>query len=107
MPDLSAGETLQARRPRLLEQVHEAIERLHYSRRAEESYVHWIKRFIYWSGKRHPLTLGEPEVTTVRSQSCDRAKRCNGHTEPGACSPALPRRGAKSEGQAWLIAYRQ
>ena len=50
-------------RVRLLDQVHEAIRRLHYSRRTDEAYVHWIKRFIYWSGKRHPATLGEAEVT--------------------------------------------
>ena len=50
-------------RVRLLDQVHETIRRLHYSRRTEEAYVHWIKRFIYWSGKRHPATLGEAEVT--------------------------------------------
>jgi hypothetical protein len=24
--------------------------------------VQWIKRFIYFSGKRHPQQLGEPEV---------------------------------------------
>jgi integron integrase len=57
------SETLQSRQPRLLERVHEAIGRLHYSRRTEESYVHWIRRFIYWSGKRHPATLGQSEVT--------------------------------------------
>jgi len=51
------------RPPRLLDQVHEAIRRLHYSRRTEEAYVHWIRRFIYWSAKRHPATLGEAEVT--------------------------------------------
>jgi integrase len=50
-------------RPRLLEQVHEAIRRRYYSRRTEEAYVHWIKRFIYYSGKRHPRELGETEVT--------------------------------------------
>ena len=50
-------------RVRLLDQVHEVIRRLHYSRRTEQAYVHWIKRFIYWSGKRHPATLGEAEVT--------------------------------------------
>jgi len=50
-------------RVRLLDQVHETIRRLHYSRRTEEAYVHWIKRFIYWTGKRHPATLGEAEVT--------------------------------------------
>ncbi|MEW5862538.1 MAG: phage integrase N-terminal SAM-like domain-containing protein [Pseudomonadota bacterium] len=42
------------RRPRLLEQVHEAIRRNHYSRRTEGAYVHWIRRFIYSTGKREP-----------------------------------------------------
>jgi len=51
------------RPPRLLEQVHNAIRRRYFSPRTEEAYVHWIKRFIYFSGKRHPATLGEPEVT--------------------------------------------
>ncbi len=53
--------------PRLLDQVHEAIRRLHYSRRTEEAYAHWIKRFIFWSGKRHPATLGEPDVSAFLS----------------------------------------
>ena len=44
--------------PRLLHQVREAIRILHYSRRTEESYVHWIRRFIFWTGKRHPATMG-------------------------------------------------
>jgi integron integrase len=52
-----------ARAPRLREQVHEAIRRRYFSRRTEEAYVHWIKRFIYFSGRRHPADLGEPEVT--------------------------------------------
>jgi len=67
MPDFSRGETPQGREPRLLEQVHEAIRRLHYSSRTEETYVHWIKRFIYWSGKRHPAVLGESEVSAFLS----------------------------------------
>ena len=44
----------QAGRPRLLDQVRETIRRKYYSRRTEEAYVHWIKRFIYFTGKRHP-----------------------------------------------------
>jgi len=63
----TAQESSPSRKPRLLEQVHEVIRRLHYSRRTEEAYVHWIKRFIYWSGKRHPSTLGEREVTAFLS----------------------------------------
>jgi integrase len=51
------------KRPRLLEQVRDAVRRRHYSHRTEETYVHWIKRFIYFSGKRYPGELGAPEVT--------------------------------------------
>jgi integrase len=40
--------------PRLLDSVRSAIRWLHYSDRTEETYVHWIRRFIYFSGKRHP-----------------------------------------------------
>ena len=49
--------------PRLLGQLRDAIRRLHYSLRTEETYVHWVKRFIYFSGKRHPADLGAAEVT--------------------------------------------
>jgi hypothetical protein len=65
--DLTEPETLRGQKPRLLQQVHEAIRRLHYSRRTEEAYVHWIKRFIFWSGKRHPASLGEVEVSAFLS----------------------------------------
>ena len=67
MSDFSKSETPHGRQPRLLEQVHDAIRRLHYSRRTEETYVHWIKRFVYWSGRRHPASLGESEVTAFLS----------------------------------------
>ena len=50
-------------RPWLLERVHEAIRRRYYSPRTEEAYVHWIRRYIFFNGKRHPEALGEAEVT--------------------------------------------
>ena len=56
-----------AGRPRLLDQVRDTIRRKYYSRRTEEAYVFWIRRFIYFTGKRHPATLGEPEVTAFLS----------------------------------------
>ena len=64
MSDSSVGTTA---RPRLLDQVRDAIRRLHYSRRTEEAYVQWIKRFIFFHGKRHPRELGEVEVTAFLS----------------------------------------
>ena len=67
MSDLTEPETLRGQEPRLLQQGHEAIRRLHYSRRTEEAYIHWIKRFVVWSGRRHPAALGEPEVSAFLS----------------------------------------
>lgn len=61
--DPGAAGGAQANRPRLLDQVHEAIRRRYFSRRTEEAYRYWIRRFVFFCGKRHPATLGEPEVT--------------------------------------------
>ena len=52
-----------ARPPKLLDSVRAAIRARHYSLRAEEAYVGWIRRFIVFHGKRHPRQLGEQEVT--------------------------------------------
>ena len=52
-----------APKPRLLDRVREAIRTRHYSRRTEKAYVHWIKRYIFFHGKRHPAEMGAPEVT--------------------------------------------
>ncbi|TAK84688.1 MAG: hypothetical protein EPO20_13690 [Betaproteobacteria bacterium] len=51
----------------MLDQVRDAIRRRHYSYRTEQSYVQWIKRFIWFSGKRHPRELGAAEVTAFLS----------------------------------------
>ena len=61
--DDSSANSSSSKQPRLLEQLRDAIRRKHYSYRTEETYAHWVKRFIYFSGKRHPATLGEAEVT--------------------------------------------
>lgn len=45
-----------------LRSVRDAIRTRHYSIRTEEAYVHWIKRFILFHGKRHPAEMGEAEV---------------------------------------------
>ncbi|MFZ1907800.1 MAG: integron integrase [Burkholderiales bacterium] len=56
-----------AKPPRLLDQVRDAIRRRHYSIRTEQSYIHWIKRFIFFSDKRHPKEMGAQEVTAFLS----------------------------------------
>ncbi len=49
-------------KPRLLDRVRQAIQTRHYSRRTEKAYVHWIKRYIFFHGKRHPAEMGAAEV---------------------------------------------
>ncbi len=49
--------------PRLLDRVRDAIRVRHYSRRTEDTYVHWIKRFIFFHNKRHPKDMGKREVS--------------------------------------------
>ena len=34
----------------------------HYSYRAEQAYIFWIKRFIFYFKKRHPQEMGEKEI---------------------------------------------
>ena len=49
--------------PRLLDQVRDAIRVRHYSRRTEDTYVQWVRRFILFHAKRHPREMGEREIT--------------------------------------------
>lgn len=39
-----------------------AVRTRHYSVRTEEAYVAWIRRFIVFHGKRHPMEMGEAEI---------------------------------------------
>ena len=48
---------------KLLDQVRHKIRVRHLSRRTEEAYVHWIRRFILFHGKRHPRELGRQEIS--------------------------------------------
>ncbi|MBI3798520.1 MAG: integron integrase [Deltaproteobacteria bacterium] len=52
----------QERAPKLLDQVRAAIRVRHYSLRTEETYVHWVRRFILFHGERHPGVMGEQEI---------------------------------------------
>ena len=45
-----------------MDQVSVRLRYLHYSARTEESYVAWVKRFILFHGKRHPLDMGAAQI---------------------------------------------
>lgn len=54
--------SLQAPRVRLADQLREALRRRHYSYRTEQAYLHWMRRFVLFHGKRHPLEMAEPQI---------------------------------------------
>ncbi|MEK6807299.1 MAG: integron integrase [Pseudomonadota bacterium] len=70
MPD----KTTNTDSPRLLDLVREQIRTRHYSLRTEETYIHWIKRFILFHGKRHPREMGASEVEAFLSDLATRGK---------------------------------
>jgi len=47
---------------KFLDQCREVMRFKHFSHRTEEAYLNWIRRFIVWSGKRHPKEMGAAEV---------------------------------------------
>ena len=58
IPDKSTTE----KPPKLLDQVRDKLRVKHYSIRTEESYVGWIKRYIYFHDKRHPKNMGARDI---------------------------------------------
>ncbi len=50
------------REPKLLERVRDALRVRHMSLRTEKAYLHWIRRYILFHGKRHPREMGEGEI---------------------------------------------
>jgi len=48
--------------PKLLDRLREALRSRHYSRRTENAYCHWVKRFIFFHHVRHPADMAETEI---------------------------------------------
>ena len=74
--------------PRLLDRVRLAIRARHYSPKTEEAYVAWIKRYIFFHGKRHPAEMGVEEVTGFLSSLALR-DRVSASTQNQALSALL------------------
>jgi len=77
-----------AQQPKLLDRVRQALRLRHYSRRTEESYVGWIRRYILFHGKRHPTDMGGAEITAFLTSLATRA-RVSASTQNQALSALL------------------
>ena len=68
--------------PRLLDEVRKAIRLRHYSYRTEKAYVDWIRRFVVYHDKRHPIQMGGAELEGFMSHLA-RSRRVCRDTSPG------------------------
>jgi hypothetical protein len=62
MPNAVPPPTDPPRPPKLLDRVREACRVRHYGLRTEDAYADWVKRFILFHNKRHPLGMGSAEI---------------------------------------------
>jgi len=60
-----------AKPKRLLVQVREELRIRHYAYRTEQTYLHWIRRYIYFHNKRHPKEMGAAEIRAFLSDLAD------------------------------------
>lgn len=77
-----------AQKPRLTDQVRDALRRKHYSYRTEKTYLHWIRRFIYFHHKRHPRDMAEPEIAAFLTHLAV-ARRVSASTQNQALNAIL------------------
>ena len=47
---------------KLLDIVRDKIRFKHYSIKTEQSYLSWIKRYIFFHNKKHPKEMGKIEI---------------------------------------------
>jgi len=50
-------------KPKLLGQVRAALRVRHMSYRTEQTYVRWIKRFIFIHDRKHPVEMDEAQLS--------------------------------------------
>ena len=51
-----------SRPPRLMDQLRNALRTRHYSRRTEQAYSLWVRRYIHFHQLKHPAEMAEPEI---------------------------------------------
>jgi len=87
--------------PKLLERVRLAVRTRHYSRRTEEAYAMWIRRYILFHGKKHPSAMSSEEVNAFLSfLAVDR--HVSASTQNQALSALLLYREVLQERLPWL-----
>ena len=60
--DYIGSAIMKQQKKKLLDIVREKIRVKHYSYSTERTYVHWIKQYILFHNKRHPIELEKKDI---------------------------------------------
>ena len=82
------GPVPEPRKPKLLDQVRHRCRLRHLALSTEHAYVGWIRRFILFHHKRHPLEMGANEVSAFLTHLAV-ARRVAASTQNQALSALL------------------
>ena len=88
MHRMSDHRAMHPERPRLLPTLRSALRVRHYSKRTEDAYVSWVRRYVDFTGKRHPADAGRSEVSRFLTDLAERG-RVSASTQNQALSALL------------------
>lgn len=57
-------------KPKLEEQLRDAIKAKHYSRHTADAYAMWYRQYVLFHGKRHPQEMGAEEISAFLRHLC-------------------------------------
>jgi hypothetical protein len=78
--------------PRLLDRLRTELRSRHYSRRTEQAYVLWTRRFVRYHRTRHPRLMGEREVNEFLTHLAIHGNVSASTQKPSPQRTALPLR---------------
>ena len=71
-----------------MDECRSAMRARHLAHRTQKAYLHWIKRFILFHGKKHPTELFEVDVVSFLSHLTDK-RQCSPSTQSIALSALI------------------
>jgi len=73
--------TISSSSPRLLDQLRLHMRKNALAYRTEQTYIHWVKRFIYFHNKQHPKAMGPKHIEDFLADLSN-TRYCSVNTQP-------------------------
>ena len=91
--------------PKLLDQVRTVLRTRHYSYQTEQTYVKWIRRYIYFHDIKHPKEMGAAEIEAFLSDLAVRGNVSASTQNQALCALLFLYREVLSVNLPWLDGF--